>query len=254
MQPKTIFIADNREPVAVSIAEYLAADGYNIILNDLGGAKAEGCAYTSLDIADYSTLSGFFTDLGSSLTGIIIPAPPIRRISIEDTDETIWEEGMRGGALSAMMLTRAAGETMTQNGQGSIIYLGSIHAEKPTGCSFIYSTACSAVQMLCREAALDFGAKGVNCFYIHRGVMAHDTGNKNEHTNIYCRPDRRYPKKRLPLPDSLNQLTGFLLTDAAGPLNGADLRADEGFVMYYGNQDGETIKKAQTKPKQNAGG
>lgn len=243
---KTIFITDNREPVAVRIAKYLSEVGYHVILNDLGGEKAEGCVDSSLDITDYNILRSYFLNLNESLISIIIPASPVRTISVENADDTIWEQGMRDGALSAMILTRAAGEILAENGRGSIIYLGSIHAEKPTGFSFIYSTACSAVQMLCREAALDFGAAGVNCFYIQRGIMEHDTGNKNNYSNIYCRPDRRYPKKRLPSTDSLNGLINFLLTDAAGPLNGADLRADEAFVMYYGNHTEDPLKKANT--------
>lgn len=251
---KTIFITDNREPVAVCIAKYLSEIGYSVILNDLGGEKVESCVYSSLDITDYNTLRSYFSNLNASLTGVIIPEPPVRIVSVEDADDTIWEQGMRDGALSAMILTRAAGETLTENGQGSIIFLGSIHAEKPTGCSFIYSTACSAIQMLCREAALDFGASGVNCFYVQRGIMEHDIGNKNKYSNIYCRPDRRYPKKRLPSADSLNGLINFLLTDAAGPLNGADLRADEGFVMYYGNHTDDSLKKANNVKHNKVGG
>jgi NAD(P)-dependent dehydrogenase (short-subunit alcohol dehydrogenase family) len=232
---KTVFISDNREPAAVCAAKYLSENGYNVILNDLGGEKAEWCKQISLDLTDYTVLRRFFSEPDTSPDGVIIPAPPVRRVSIEEADDFIWEEGMRDGALSAMVLTRASGEIMAKNGHGSLIFLGSIHAEKPTGCSFIYSTACSAAQMLCREAALDFGSLGVNSFYIQRGVMEHDLMNKNDYSNVYCRPDLRYPKKRLPSPDSLNGLINFLLTDAAAPLNGSDLRADEGFVMYYGN-------------------
>ncbi len=239
---KTVFISDNREPVAVYIAAHLSDMGYNVVLNDLSGKHTENCVMTSNDTTDYEKLQNYFRNLPSPLFSIIIPAPPVRRISIEEADDAVWECGMREGALSCMVLTHAAGEIMAENGTGSIIYLGSIHAEKPTGCSFIYSTACSAAQMLCREAALDFGAAGVNCFYVQRGVMEHDTGNKNRYSNIYCRPEQRYPKKRMPLPESLNGLIGFLLTDAAEPLNGADLRADEGFTMYYGNH-ADTLKE-----------
>lgn len=233
---KTVFISDNREGAAVCAAKHLSENGYSVIVNDLGGEKVGGCKQVSLDLCDYIMLHRFFEELDTAPEGVIIPAPPVRRVSIENAGDEIWEEGMRDGALSAMILTRASGEIMAKNSRGSLIFLGSIHAEKPTGCSFIYSTACSAAQMLCREAALDFGSLGVNSFYIQRGVMEQDLKNKNEYSNVYCRPDLRYPKKRLPSPDSLNGLIDFLLTDAAAPLNGSDLRADEGFVMYYGNQ------------------
>jgi glucose 1-dehydrogenase len=231
---ETVFISDNREKTAVCAAEYLAGNGYHVIINDLGGEIAAGCASVSLDLTDFERLSGFLSGIGH-LHGVIIPAPPQRRISIEEAGDPDWDEGMREGALSSIILTHAAGEIMSKNGCGSLIYLGSIHAEKPTGCSFIYSTACSAVQMLCREAALDYGSMGVNCFYIQRGIMEHDLYHKSKYSNIYSRPECRYPKKRIPPPDSLNGLIYFLLSDNAAPLNGSDLRADEGYVMYYGN-------------------
>lgn len=250
---KTIFISDNREPVAVRAAEYLYESGYHVILNDLGGKKVSVCENSSLDVTDYAVLHRYFSSFKPDFCGIIIPAPPVQVISIETADESVWETSMRAGALSSIILTRSSGEIMAENGSGAIIYLGSIHAEKPTGCSYVFSTACSAVQMLCREAALDFGAEGVNCFYLQRGVMEHDLRNKNKYSNIYCRPERRYPKKRLPSEDSLNGLILFLLSDAAGPLNGADLRADEGFVMYYGNHAAEN-KKAAAGHDENRGG
>ena len=100
----------------------------------------------------------------------------------------------------------------------------------------MYSMGCAATRMLCREAALDYAAKGVCCVCVMRGLMAHDMANKNSLTNFYSGVVERYPAKRVPEPESLCGLLEFLLSDSAKPLNGADIRADEGLVMFYGDQ------------------
>jgi hypothetical protein len=90
--------------------------------------------------------------------------------------------------------------------------------------------------MLCREAALDFGAKGVYAYYVQRGIQSDDLCHGNNLTNIYHATELRYPQKQLPGPDQLNGLLAFLLTDGAAPLNGADLRADSGLTLFYGHR------------------
>ena len=56
-----------------------------------------------------------------------------------------------GAADAANQTARAAGNALRG---GSLVFLGDLHAEKPTGCAFLHSLGCAAVQMLCREAVI----------------------------------------------------------------------------------------------------
>ena len=230
-----VFIADDRCAVSRAAAAHLASLGYTVQLNRLGGEAVPGCDSVRFDLTDVAALTVFF-DIGAPLCGVIFGAPPVIHASIEDADEDSWSRAFEQGVLSALTLTQAACGHMARLGGGAMIYLGSIHAEKPMGYGFLSTMGLSAVQMLCREAAIDYGRRGVNCFYVQRGLMESDMPNDNDITNQYAGLSTRYPFGRPLVPDDLNGLIAFLLTPGAAPFNGADLRADGGSTMYYGLQ------------------
>ncbi|MCL2812691.1 MAG: SDR family oxidoreductase [Clostridia bacterium] len=233
---KLVWFTDNRDPVTQATAQYLKEQNWRVALNDLGGKSLPGCDHTQVDLTDANALGVAVKSFGDGLWGVVHPAPPPIHASVEEADDNLWARGSESGPLAATLVTAAAGAHLAGLGRGAIIYLGSIHAEKPMGHGFLYSMGCAATQMLCREAALDYGAKGVHCVYLQRGVMAHDMANQSAKSNLYVGAAFRYPQRRMPDPGSLCGLIEFLLSGAASPLNGADLRADGGYTMYYGNQ------------------
>ena len=223
---KTIFIIDSGEATLTEIVKHLKNDtDYDIVLN----------TEVNVDVNKIESITQYFDTV--DLKAVIIPEPVHIGVSIEDTNDEQWEQAFSGGALISMLMTRAAGEHFKARGNGGvIIYLGSIHTEKPTGGDFLFSIQCSATQMMCREAALAYGKYNVNCFYIQRGIMDSDIETVGVISNIYSATGLRYPKLHTPENDHLNGLIDFLLTDAASPLNGSDIKADEGLTMYYGNR------------------
>ena len=114
-----------------------------------------------------------------------------------------------------------------------MVYLDSIHAEKPVGCGALYSMGCAATQMLAREAAQDYGQFGVRVFFIQKGVSETDPDSRSPVSTLYYGADLRCASRKLQGPDALNGLIAFLMTDAAAPLTGADLRADDAMTLFY---------------------
>lgn len=234
---KTIFVTDNREPATVELAAFLASKGFRVLLNDLAGTGVPDCCEAvRADPADCGALESLLEGVSGELAGVLHPAPPFRWASVEDADEALWTQAFQEGALASLNVTRLFGERLASQGGGALVYLGSIHAEKPSGSAFLSTISCSATQMLCREAALDYGSRGVNCFHVQRGVMEQDLQNKNRHSNLYCAPERQYPSGKLPETKELFGLMELLFSGQASILNGADLRADGGMSMYYGEQ------------------
>jgi hypothetical protein len=223
----TIFVVNSKETTLAEIVTHLKNDiAYNVVLNtDVG-----------VDVNKIASIKAYFSTV-DDLKAVIIPEPEHMGVSIEDTTDEQFEQAFNSGALIAMLMTHAAGEYFREKGNGGvIIYLGSIHTEKPTGGDFLFSIQCSATQLMCREAVIAYGKYNVNCFYIQRGIMDSDIEDVGVISNIYSSTGLRYPKMRAPSSDSLNGLIDFLLTEAASPLSGSDLKADEGLTMYYGNR------------------
>ena len=234
---RRVFISDDRNPAARSTAARLAELGYGVTLADFGGGgDVPGCERVLLDTGDLGAMTAFFAGWGGELHGVIHPAPPPVQATIEHCDEDTWAAAYRDGPLTALTVTRAAAEEMAKHGRGSLVFLGSMHAEKPMGNGFLYSMTCAATQMLCREAALDYASKGVYSYYVRLGVLEHEIQYDNAFSNQYSGVRYRYPSREIPPAGAFNELIAFLLTDGARPLNGSDVNADEGYTLFYGIQ------------------
>ena len=222
---KTIIITDLRTREAQDAADFLAAEGYDVRTVPDG-----------VPLWDEKAFTGFARTAASTLAGVIHPAPPLFLSPLLETTEDDFARARDEGPLSAWCVTKVFGSLFREKREGCLIYLNSIHAEKPVGHGFLFSIGCGAVQMLAREVNQDYGTAGVRSYFIQRGPSASDPDARTDLSDLYYGVDLRYPDRRMPAPGSLNPLLSFLLSPGAAPLAGSDLRADGGMVMYYGER------------------
>ena len=225
-----IVLTDLRTAQMRAAKEYLEAQGYAVRI------PPEGCRLWKED-----EVRAFAVSCPEDLTGMIHPAPPAFQCGLEEATEEQAARARDEGPLAAWCVTKVFGEIFRKKGGGTLIYLGSIHAEKPMGYGALFSAGCGAVQMLNREVNQDYGTSGVRSYYVQRGPMTGDPDLRNDLTNFFCGTEKRYPERKIPEDDSLNPLLAFLLTPAAAPLAGSDLRADGGMSMYYGERQEEEV-------------
>ena len=228
MSNNKVIITDLRTQEARDILAFLNENGYEAV------AVPE-----DVRLWDEAALSAFAETQREGLTAVIHPAPPLFQKSLEEITEEDFAAARDDGPLSAWCVTKIFGGIFRENRAGTIIYLNSFHAEKPVGYGFLFSGGCGAVQMLAREVNQDYGTSGVRSFFIQRGVTSSDPDARSDLSAIYYGVDMRYPDRQLPQRGYLNGLIAFLLTPAAAPLAGSDLRADGGMSMYYGERISE---------------
>ncbi|SFD51438.1 3-oxoacyl-[acyl-carrier protein] reductase [Paenibacillus catalpae] len=157
-----------------------------------------------------------------------------RPAHVESCEETEFVEIMQANAKSAFFCTQTFGKRMADRSGGSIIFVSSIHNEKPTGSSFAYSASQGAVKMLAHEAALFLGRFGIRVNVIEMGpVEGSDVTFQSHISGLY--DDYRYkvPGAMLGTASDLAELAFFLAGEEAGYLNGADIRMDGGFLLHY---------------------
>lgn len=232
-----VYLSCGRSPAAQALARHLAGLGYRVVVN---GAAVDGCLRVDADPAQPAALAQCLDGLGA-LDGAVYFLPGPEPVSIERANDDDIASALRTGALAALTLVAAAGRLMAEAGRGAIILVGDVHAEKPTGAAPLHAMQAGALQNLCREAALDYGRRGVSCFHVMAGPTREDEPLASRTSNHWAGPAYRHPDGRLPGAGCLNALIAFLLTPGARPLNGADLRADAGYVMYYGLQPEEAV-------------
>lgn len=234
---KTLFVTDGRSPAVRELAVLLAERGFYPILNCPSGESVPaGCGRAQVPLSSESALRDFLSGLDDSFAGVLHPFPPFLRAELAQADDALWDTAFQEGPLAALHVVKAAGGVLASRGGGALVFLGDLHGEKPTGCGFLHSLSGGALQMLCREATLDYGPQGVSCHFLQRGVLAEDLERKNRRSNLYSAPELQTPGGRLSEPKDYAGLLAFLFSGEAGVLNGADLRADSGGSMYYGRQ------------------
>lgn len=222
MENKLVIITDVRSTEAQSAQEYLAQAGYEVV-----AVPETVCLYNE------EALSAFAEPYRDRLCGVIHPAPPRVLGGIDTVTEEDWIKARDEGPIAAFVVAKVFCGIFRDKKEGSLIFLNSIHAEKPVGKGFLFSMGCGAVQMLAREINLDYGTDNVNVFFVQRGITEDDMDCRSDASNLYCGVDMRYPLRRMPEKGNLNGMLAFLLTPAAQPLTGSDLRADGGMTMFY---------------------
>ena len=228
----TVVITDLRSVDMKSARAYLEARGLRVL------TPPEGCR-----LWKEAELRAFAASCPEDVEGVIHPAPSPFQCALEAAEEETVARARDEGPMAAWCVTKVFGERFRARRRGSLIYIGSVHAEKPMGYGFLFSGGCGAVQMLNRETNQDYGTAGVRTYYIQRGPEASDPDLENDLTHFYSGVDLRYPDRKLPEEGSLNPLIAFLLTPEAALLAGSDLRADGGMTMYYGER-AEAVREA----------
>ena len=186
----------------------------------------------SVCLWDEAALSNWAEPFADAIAAVIHPAPEPILGSVKAVSEADWKRAADEGPMAAWCVTKVFCERMKAGG-GSMIYLNSIHAEKPVGHGALFSMGCAAAQMLAKEAAQDYVEFGVRAFFIQKGITATDPDGRSPVSGVYCGVELRYPTRKLPEEGYLDELVAFLLTPGAAPLNGGDLMADGGMTQYY---------------------
>lgn len=249
LKRKVVFIADADSWSGEGLVARFSQGGADLILNSyqdvkewedvLASFKAAGSKLlvTDADLCSSRDLETML-DQAEKLLGpvdvMIHNCCAIRPTTVESCDETEFVEIMQKNAKSAFFSTQAFGRRMADRGSGSIIFVSSIHNEKPTGSSFAYSASQGAVKMLAHEAALFLGRFGIRVNVIEMGpVEGSDAAFQSNISGLY--DDYRYkvPGTKLGTASDLAELAFFLAGEEAGYLNGADIRLDGGFLLHY---------------------
>lgn len=249
LRDKVVMIAEAGSASGMALIDRFAPEGARFILNSEAGTDALVPALEKLHAAGCPAIAAG-ADLCSpretaalldraerelgTVDVLIHNRRAVRPAMVETCDEERFLSVLNANAKSAFVVTQAVGRQMAAKRSGKIVYIGSIHAEKPTGASFAYSVSQGAIKMLCREAALMLGRHGINVNLIELGPLeGDDVRFRSGISALY--EDYRYkvPNAVLGTYADVANLALYLSSAEADFLNGADVRLDGGFLMHY---------------------
>lgn len=158
----------------------------------------------------------------------------IEPLSVEHSTEEQVSGAFYKNIMNVFLLNRYLGGAMAAKGGGRILYVGSIHAEKPNGACFAFSSAMGAMKMLCMESALQLGRSNMECVYLEVGAVE---GDEELFDNVISgKYDNTAPQMAHQKNPTWDDVAEYALYFAKAPgtmINGASIRLDDAFTLNY---------------------
>jgi glucose 1-dehydrogenase len=226
-------------------AESLAEVGVAVALLDINGegAKAAAAAITgsggkafatTCDTTGEASLSAAAKAAEAALgpvdilvnnAGVLRPGG-LDRISLAD-----WNAILAVNLTGYLLAAQAFGAGMRERRRGAIAHVASIAASEPQTYSGAYSAAKTAVVMMSRQLAVEWGPSGVRSNVVSPGLIRTPLSEA-----FYQKPGvaearaKIVPGGRVGTAEDIAKAITFLVSDKAEYVNGAELLVDGGLA------------------------
>jgi 3-hydroxybutyrate dehydrogenase len=254
---KTALVTGSTSGIGKAIADRLAQEGCNVVLNGFGDAdeikalqaemgKKHGVqiGYSGADLTNPDAIEEMMayvtTDFGG--TDILVNNAGTQFVSpLEEFPVAKWDLIMALNLSAAFHTTRMAIGPMKEKGWGRIINTGSAHAKVASPFKSAYVAAKHGLSGLTKVTALEGAEHGVRCNlvcpgYVHTPLVdgqIDDTAKARGMTrdevvkNVLLAAQ---PTKEFVTAEQIGGFVAFLCSPDADQINGADLSMDGGWV------------------------
>lgn len=177
-----------------------------------------GDAIVAAAIAAMGGIDGLVSNAG------IIASAPLAHLTVEAFDQMIAVN-----TRATWLIAKAAHPHLCAAGGGAIVATASISASQPTPPLGAYSASKSALVMLVRQMANEWGPDGIRCNTVSPGptLTPMTAAGYGDHERRSQR-EAVLPLRRLAVPEDIASVILFLLGDGARNVTGVDLAADGG--------------------------
>ena len=149
----------------------------------------------------------------------------------EDLGADAWARTLDVNLTGTFRVAQAVGRHMLRAGRGRIVNIASQAAHVGLDRHAAYCAAKAGVLGLTRVLALEWGGRGVTVNTVSPTVVLTDLGRAAWANEAGVRHQDEIPTGRFATPAEVAAAVLFLASDAAGMVNGADLRVDGGFTI-----------------------
>lgn len=242
----TLLVTGAGAGLGAGIATSAAGAGWQVGVLDRDADAAERCAATigrgavalPADTTDLGSLERaldrFADHTGSSAPdGVVCNAGVVRFGPLLDLSPEDWRAVVEVNLTGTFLTARAAAQRMVAAGTGgSIVAITSMNGVAPGPNAGAYGASKAGVARLTQQMALEWAPHGIRVNAVAPGLI--DAGMSEPvyaDADIRRRREQRVPTGRLGTVEDVAGAVLFLLSDAAGYVNGVELLVDGGVTM-----------------------
>jgi NAD(P)-dependent dehydrogenase (short-subunit alcohol dehydrogenase family) len=236
MADKHVLVTGGGSGIGEGIVHVLAGRGWHVVVNDVDAEKAEAVAKAVGGIAlpgdvdkDAERLIAESVKQCGSLHGLVNNAGIIMRSMLESIPDEHIDRTFSVNLRATVRLSRFAMPHLEKTG-GSIVNISSIAAEIAQVGGGLYSASKAGVSAFTRQAAAEWGPKGVRVNAVAPGLIRTAMAEA-----VYSVPEtyekRRamIPLKKIGKPENIGTVVTFLLSDDAEYVSGQIIEVDGAF-------------------------
>jgi glucose 1-dehydrogenase len=250
---KTVLVTGSSKGIGRGIAERLARDGADVVINyntDPRGAddalemvRAAGRRGTSIqanlgEVSEVRRLiAGAVTEMGK-LDVLVNNAGIEKHAAFWDVTEQDFDRVLNVNLKGVFFATQAFVQYLRGEERGGrIVNISSVHEDLPFPNFAAYCASKGGLKMLTRTLGVELGPLGITINNIAPGAIETPINAALLHDEQKLRYLlHQIPLGRLGRPDDIAALASFLASDEASYVTGATFTADGGLTWYYEEQ------------------
>jgi 3-oxoacyl-[acyl-carrier protein] reductase len=213
-----------------AIVSVLTEAGHSVAACDAPGTDAQ----FTFDVRDRAAVRAGVAEAIETLGGcdaVVANAGIVDTIHrAERFSDEEWRKDLETNLYGAFYSVQAAFEALADSGDGRVVVISSVAAEQAIPGQVAYAASKAGLVGMTRTLAAEWAGRGIRCNVIMPGFIATP--------KVVAMPDevKRAATSQIPLgrfgeTDELAGAVSFLLSPAAGYINGAVLRVDGGYGL-----------------------
>ena len=218
-------VTGTAQGIGRAIADRLATDGYDVVRLDRVAAEAT----LRCDVADHAAVARARSEIGP-VDVLVNNAGIWRYAPLESVEPDEFRAVVDINLHGAFNTMQVFGRDMLRQGSGSIVNIVSISALNASPRVGSYGPSKAALLALTRQAAVDWGPRGVRCNAVGPGmVLTPSTEAAYADTAVRDTRSTAVPLGRLAEPGDIAGVVAFLCSEDARYVTGQAVFADGGF-------------------------
>lgn len=225
--------------IGAAIGSALASKGATVAVADLSDPAdlsdlTEGSRAFRCNVADPASVHEAVDAVVSAYgkIDILINSAGIARLApAEELSQKFWDDTIAVNLTGTFQMCQAVGKHMLAAGRGVIINLASQAATVAIDEHVAYCASKFGVVGITKVLAAEWAGRGVRVNSISPTVVLTDLGIKAWDNPKGDALKKLIPSGRFAYPDEIAAAAVYLVSDAAGMVNGADLVIDGGYTI-----------------------
>ncbi|KDQ11307.1 hypothetical protein BOTBODRAFT_35388 [Botryobasidium botryosum FD-172 SS1] len=244
---KTALITGSSRSIGAAIAARLAAEGANVVINYVNGAKAadevvaainaKGAGIAKPIQADVSSVAGAKALVEKTLEAfqsidiLVLNAGVMGLNLLENIDEASYENHFNTNVKGPLFLTQAAAPHLRAGGRVIFFSTSVTAASLVTPNYLLYAATKGAIEQISRTLSKDLGKRQITVNTISPGPV--DTplftdGKTEQQINFFV---GLHPPGRIGKPEDISNVVAFLAGPDSVWVNGQNIRVNGGYVV-----------------------